>query len=648
MPRLAPGIRLSPLPATPPATRLTTRRSVVATTIAAATAAACLVPAVAAAQPAGNLPIDTFRPAIDSRGYLTINASQPLGHGELSFGLGALSWGRGLLALEAGDNHYSVDNVVTATLGAAMGLRLGPLELELGASLPLSILSGDRGPDDLGMPDNANDDQDYKLDGQGIGNIGLHLKTRLLTATRAPYVGVGLIASLYLPTASPADRFMGDSKAVPQIIGVIDRELIDGRLRLAVNGGVRLRSATTFTDAGDMGAPGTNQTVTATAELPVGFGAAWALSPGRFDIVGEVFGAVPLGGSRNYQPLEALGGVKLYLARNSFLSLGAGRGLMPAKGANPDARAFIGIVFEPNIGDRDGDGIKDDVDKCPLEPEDRDRFEDEDGCPDPDNDRDRILDEDDRCRTVPEDHDAFEDEDGCPEGNPNDRDGDNILDHLDRCPDDPEDFDSFEDEDGCPELDNDRDNILDVDDLCPMVPEDADGFEDEDGCPDADNDKDQILDKDDRCPNKKENYNGVDDEDGCPDAGDPRKVIIEKEGVIETLKPINFEYDKDVIKKDSYYILNQIVDALQANRAIQLLEVAGHTDEQGDDAYNLDLSNRRAASVLRYLTEQGVEPKRLESQGYGETRPIDKRSNQAAYQKNRRVEFIILKRDERK
>src|SRR5689334_512224 len=191
MPRLAPGIRLLVV-------------------------ASCLAPAIAAAQPAGNLPIDTFRPAIDSRGYLTLNASQPLGHGELSFGMGSLSWGRGLLALGDGATRYSVDNVVTATLGAAVGLRVGPAELELGASLPLSILSGDRGPDDPGMLGNPNDDKDYKLSGQGIGNIGVHVKTRLLRPTRGPRIGAGLIASLYLPTANPADRFLGDSKPVPQ------------------------------------------------------------------------------------------------------------------------------------------------------------------------------------------------------------------------------------------------------------------------------------------------------------------------------------------------------------------------------------------------------------------------------------------------
>ncbi len=590
MPRLAPGIRLL-------------------------IAASCLAPATAAAQPAGNLPIDTFRPAIDSRGYLTINASQPLGHGELSFGLGSLSWGRGLLSLEDGDRRYSVDNVVTATLGAALGLRLGALELELGASLPLSILSGDRGPDDPGMAGDPNDDKDYRLDGQGLGNAGLHLKTRLV---RSRHVGVGLIASVYLPTANK-DRFMGDGKAVPQVVGIVDRAFAGGRLRLALNGGVRLRGATSFTDTGEMGAPSTNQTVAAGAELPFGVGAAWALAPGRFDVVGEVFGAVPLAGATNYQPLEALAGVKLYLARNSFLSLGAGRGLAPAQGANPDVRAFIGIVFEPQIGDRDGDGLKDDADRCPAEPEDRDGFEDEDGCPEPDPVRERT-----------------------PDGN--DRDGDGIRDDLDRCPDDPEDFDQFEDGDGCPELDNDRDQILDVDDLCPLVPEDFDGFDDQDGCPDGDNDRDRIADQDDRCPNEPETYNNVDDGDGCPErADDPRVVVVQRKGKIVPLKPINFEYDKDVIKRDSYYILDAVVAALQGTSAIQLLEVAGHTDQQGDDAYNLDLSIRRAAAVRRYLVEKGVDPDRLESQGYGETDLKDPRNTQAAYAKNRRVEFVILR-----
>ena len=600
----------------------------------------------AAAQPAGNLPIDTFRPAIDSRGYLTLNASQPLGHKEVSFGLGALSWGHRLLAFQDGNASYSVDNVVTATLIAAFGVKAGPAELELGASLPLAIMSGDRGPDNLGVPADPNDDQRYKLDGQGMGNLGIHLKTRFLKTSRKPHIGLGVIASLYLPTATK-DRFLGEKGLTPQLIGVLDKEF-GRRFRITVNGGIRLRSTTTFTDMGEGGATPTNGTITAGAEAPIGLGMAYAIAPQKFEVVGEVFGSIPLGDHQDYQPAEALAGVKLYLAHNSFLSLGAGRGLQPTKGGSPDARAFIGIVFEPSVGDKDGDGLKDDVDKCPLIPEDFDDFEDEDGCPEPDNDHDQILDQDDKCPNVPEDRDGFQDEDGCPETEKNDRDGDKILDNVDKCPDDPEDYDGFQDEDGCPDLDNDQDKILDVDDLCPDVPEDYDGFEDEDGCPDLDNDKDRIVDKLDKCPMEPENYNNVDDTDGCPDRG-----ITELTGSgIITLEPIQFEFNRAIIKKESYPVLDAVIATMNGNPDISLIEVQGHTDERGDDAYNLDLSDRRAAAVMQYLTTHGtiaepnkpVDEKRLTSQGYGETQPVDRRHNEQAWAKNRRVAFVILKR----
>ena len=66
-------------------------------------------------------------------------------------------------------------------------------------------------------------------------------------------------------------------------------------------------------------------------------------------------------------------------------------------------------------GDRDGDGVGDDMDKCPDEPEDRDGFGDGDGCPDPDNDQDGILDIDDKCPADPEAKNGRQDEDGCPD-----------------------------------------------------------------------------------------------------------------------------------------------------------------------------------------------------------------------------------------
>jgi outer membrane protein OmpA-like peptidoglycan-associated protein len=90
-------------------------------------------------------------------------------------------------------------------------------------------------------------------------------------------------------------------------------------------------------------------------------------------------------------------------------------------------------AVDPNA-DRDRDGIPDRIDRCPDEPEDRDGFEDDDGCPDPDNDKDGIPDATDRCPKDAEDVDGFEDEDGCPDPD-NDKDG--VVDASDRCPSEP-------------------------------------------------------------------------------------------------------------------------------------------------------------------------------------------------------------------
>jgi OOP family OmpA-OmpF porin len=98
--------------------------------------------------------------------------------------------------------------------------------------------------------------------------------------------------------------------------------------------------------------------------------------------------------------------------------------------------------------DSDGDGILDSVDKCPNEPEDKDGFQDEDGCPDLDNDGDGILDKDDKCPNEAEDKDGFQDEDGCPDL---DNDGDGIPDDKDKCPNEPETVNGYQDEDGCPD-----------------------------------------------------------------------------------------------------------------------------------------------------------------------------------------------------
>ncbi|MEO5770260.1 MAG: OmpA family protein [Polyangia bacterium] len=105
-------------------------------------------------------------------------------------------------------------------------------------------------------------------------------------------------------------------------------------------------------------------------------------------------------------------------------------------------------VLPPAPADPDGDGIVGANDKCPNVAEDKDGFEDEDGCPEADNDKDGIPDAQDKCPNKPENINGIDDDDGCPE---EDTDGDGIWGSRDKCPDEPETRNGFKDEDGCPD-----------------------------------------------------------------------------------------------------------------------------------------------------------------------------------------------------
>src|SRR5207344_2133133 len=98
-----------------------------------------------------------------------------------------------LLKFDDGTNTYSIDNIISATLIAAFGIHAGPAELEFGASIPLTIMNGDRGPDSGTNDTDPNNDHLFRLDGQGLGNIGLHFKTRFIKTSRPPHVGLGVI-----------------------------------------------------------------------------------------------------------------------------------------------------------------------------------------------------------------------------------------------------------------------------------------------------------------------------------------------------------------------------------------------------------------------------------------------------------------------
>jgi len=289
--------------------------------------------------------------------------------------------------------------------------------------------------------------------------------------------------------------------------------------------------------------------------------------------------------------------------------------------------------------DADHDGIPDREDTCPNEPEDKDGFQDADGCPDPDNDQDGIPDALDKCPNQPEDKDGFQDEDGCPDPD-NDKDG--IPDLQDKCPNEPEDMDGFEDYDGCPDLDNDKDGIPDAVDKCPNQPEDKDNFEDADGCPDPDNDNDKIPDINDKCPNEPETYNGFEDGDGCPDVvpgqSGSGSAPLEKRSL---LKSVHFLGNTDKLLPESYVSLDSLAERVRATPGV-MVEVRGYWDGAATELDGMRASEARANAVRKYLVSKGIAPDQVLARGLGARDPIDNNRTAIGRQRNRRVELVRL------
>ena len=138
------------------------------------------------------------------------------------------------------------------------------------------------------------------------------------------------------------------------------------------------------------------------------------------------------------------------------------------------------------------------------------------------------------------------------------------------------------------------------------------------------------------------------------EAGEDQRVLVQlqpakievKEDRIELREQVLFDTAKATIRPDSHALLDEIAAVLNAHPTIAGIAIEGHTDSRGSDTFNLQLSKDRAASVEAYLIEKAVDPHRLESAGFGETRPLDERETAEAWERNRRVEIWIRDRKE--
>ena len=406
----------------------------------------------------------------------------------------------------------------------------------------------------------------------------------------------------YAPTGSQK-AYTGDGSVRfhPQLFaaGDIDMFTYSGRIGLDVRG-----------NSSDFAGSPTGSEVTFAAA------AGARLLDNKLTVGPELFGSTVITDKdaffkRRTSPFEVIIGGHYMAAKQVRVGAGIGPGLTRAFGT-PELRVLANVEWSepmpekaappPEPKDRDKDGILDPEDACPDVPGVRTDDPKTNGCPAPaDRDGDTILDPDDACPDTPGVKTDDPKTNGCPP--PGDRDGDTIIDPEDACPDEPGVKTDDPKTNGCP------------------APKDTDG--------------DGILDPEDACPEDPGPKNDDPKKNGCP-------IARVNQGQIRILEQVQFAYNSDRILKTSDYILEAVKKVLEDHAQIKVIEVQGHTDSKGSDAYNLTLSKRRAASVMRWLTGKGIDKKRLKSQGFGEKTPIDSNDTEEGRANNRRVEFHIL------
>jgi outer membrane protein OmpA-like peptidoglycan-associated protein len=187
-----------------------------------------------------------------------------------------------------------------------------------------------------------------------------------------------------------------------------------------------------------------------------------------------------------------------------------------------------------------------------------------------------------------------------------------------------------------PPPDQDGDGIPDAEDACPAEAGEKSDDPKKNGCPPPkDTDGDGILDPEDACPADAGPRNDDPARNGCP-------VVRIENGQIRIREQVKFKTASATILKESDYILQAVVKILVEHPEITKVRVEGHTDTRGKPAYNKKLSQRRAASVMKWLVKHGIKKKRLTSAGYGQERPIATNMTEDGRRQNRRSEFHIV------
>jgi outer membrane protein OmpA-like peptidoglycan-associated protein len=467
-----------------------------------------------------------------------------------------------------------------------------------------------------------------------FGDIRFGVRGRFWGNFRDPFQ-IGASASIYVPSGSKDAYTGGATRAQFQL-------LLGGRAGSGVGlvwsaaGGVMVR-------AGD------TQLATYGGAVGVVFG------EDRVQIGPEIYGRSQLGGSPRMVPttdivakttseLEILGGAKVRLYRGLFLGAAAGTGPLAAPGA-PKVRFVGSLAWAPlpeaqkakaEVGDRDGDGIRDDVDACPDIKGELQNDPAKDGCPIADRDHDGVPDVDDACPNDAGPKNPDPTKNGCPP----DADEDGVFDAVDACPTVKGVKSSDPKKNGCP-ADRDGDGIPDAVDACPDQPGQKSADPKWNGCPD-DPDGDGIKGAADACPFEKGQPDPDPKQNGCP------KYVRVADNEITISIQIQFKtngYRKsETVSPVSEDVMKEIRDAILTHPEILKVEVQGHTDDSGTEEFNQRLSQERADAVRKWLIDAGVPAEKLTAKGYGYWKPQGDNRIRQGRASNRRVQFVILER----
>lgn len=553
-----------------------------------------LIPTVAHAQSAG-FAINRFDPAERGSDWFSADSLDLRGHGRLAVGATG-DFGRKPLVLYSPDGD-ALKSIIKQQLFVHLGASAVLWDrLRLGVNLP--ILAYQAGQSAL-----VNGTQFRAAKGANVGDLRLAADVRLFGAYRDP-ISLAAGVAVFAPTGSQ-DSFTGDGKlrVLPRVSLAGDI----GNFAYAARLGVQYRGNHASFDGAKTG---TEAVVTAAA--------GYRSDSGRFVIGPELFGSTVIRKksavfAKRETPFELIFGAHYLLPGDVRIGAGIGPGLTRGLGA-PAFRGLLSLEWAPQPPEP--------VVAPPAPPADRDH--------------DGILDADDACVDEPGVKNDDPKLNGCPL---RDTDKDGILDRDDACPEEPGVKSDDPKKNGCPLRDADKDGILDEEDACKDEPGVRTTDPTTNGCPPPkDTDKDGIIDPEDACPEAPGERNEDPKKNGCPAA----RV---EQGQIKILERVEFENNSAKLRPESEHILQAVLAVMTEHSEFTKLSVEGHTDNRGGAGHNLDLSRRRAASVMKWLTDHGVAKTRLSSSGFGMTKPIDSNDTDAGRQNNRRVEFHILEKD---